>query len=65
MCFLGIRSYSWEWGRFGGGGKGGRREKSRMLHQYLVSSLVMQAESEERPQQVACSRSENETWGLD
>ena len=42
-----------------------RREESRVFHQDLLSSQGMGAESEERPQKVACYRTGDGTPGLD
>lgn len=40
-------------------------EESSVFHQDLLSPLGMRAESEERPQQVACCRAGDEAGGLD
>lgn len=36
-----------------------------MVHQNLSSLLGMEAENEKKPQQIVCSRTEDETGGLD
>lgn len=42
-----------------------RRQKNRVIHQDLLSTLGMEVESEEGPQQIAFYRDGDETEGLD
>lgn len=41
-----------------------RREENRVSHQDLFSTLGMEVQSEERPQQIACYRDGDELEGL-
>lgn len=40
------------------------KEESRVCYQDLLSLLRIGADIKERPQQVVCYRTEEETWGL-
>lgn len=42
-----------------------RTKESRAFYQDLPSPLTMEAESEEKPQQVVCLRTQDEAGGLD